>query len=342
MPARTYCRVFVTLRNADLASPASRRFDAAWFEIPLQLEPQREVLFGFPGNGFEGRLDAGETAGLFQGDNTFQRDRRTSQIVPSLTPAVGLEVRIGNEIHNRLGTSTDVGRGWVRLQDEHHGVLAGMRDMASLFPSGFEIGTDRLAVEMFSRQNPQHDLVFAWGAHETREMLFDFTSAGADPERFRACLQYPLMGRCDYERYRTTGAICGEAPPGERRRRRRILRPARQGLAAGGAPRRRSRASAFVFLRHHRRRQSVRPGRVPSDRFPAHPAAAGVSCKAVSVRCGRPIKRCCIRTTSTSRRARTASATCGPPPPTVSTAKAPAISSTTNIRIGPACRSTTI
>jgi len=129
---QTYCRAFVTLRNADLATAAPKRFDAAWFEIPLRLAPHREVRFGFPGNGFAGHLDGGDEAGLFQGDNVFQRDKRSTEIVPYLTPAIGLEVRIAGEIYNALGTSTDVARGWVRLEDEQHAVLAGMRDMASL------------------------------------------------------------------------------------------------------------------------------------------------------------------------------------------------------------------
>jgi hypothetical protein len=204
------CRVFVTLRNADLGTPAPRTFDAAWVELPLRLAGTRDVLFGFPGNGFSGSLAAGGTAHLFQGDNTFQRSARTGNILPNLTAAVGLEAVIGGATHNALGNSSDVARGWMRLQDATHAVLAGMRDFATLFPSGFDVQSDRIAVEMFSRYNTHTGLVFSWGAHETREIHLAFGAPGADPEPFRARLQYPLLGRCEFARYRDTGALCGE------------------------------------------------------------------------------------------------------------------------------------
>ncbi len=77
----------------------------------------------------------------------------------------------------------------MRVDDGRHAVLAGMRDLATLFPSGFDLRGDRLAVELFSRHNPKTDLVFSWGAHETREILFGFAPAGASGEAFRGRLQ---------------------------------------------------------------------------------------------------------------------------------------------------------
>lgn len=204
------CRAFVTLRNADLASPSVARFDAAWVELPLRLQGSRQVTFGFPGSGFSGTLEPAGTAHLFQGDNTFQRGARTGNILPNLTPAQGLEVVVNGATYNSLGSTSDVSRGWMRLQDGTHAVLAGMRDLATLFPSGFDVQGDRLAVELFSRCNSFRDLVFSWGTHETREILFEFAAAGVDPEPFRYRLQHPLAGRCSFEHYRDTGAIWGE------------------------------------------------------------------------------------------------------------------------------------
>lgn len=204
------CRAFVTLRNADVASPAVARFDAAWVELPVRLQGSRQVTFGFPGSGFAGTLGAAGAAHLFQGDNTFQRGARTGNILPYLTPAQGLEVVIDGATHNALGSTADVARGWMRLQDATQAVLAGMRDMATLFPSGFDVQGERLSVELFSRYNNLQNLVFSWGAHETRELLFEFAPAGADPEPFRYRLQHPLAARCTFEHYRDTGAIWGE------------------------------------------------------------------------------------------------------------------------------------
>jgi hypothetical protein len=201
---------FVTLRNADLASPSVRHFDAAWMEMPARLGAARDVLFGFPGNGFGAALPAGAGAHLLQGDNAYQREIHTNDITPTLTSALGLEVQIAGQTYNALGATSDVARGWMRLQDGQHAILAGMRDMAAQFPAGFDVRDDRVAVELFSRYNPRTDLIFSWGAHETRELLFDFGPHGADPEIFRARLQYPRFGRCDFTRYRDTGAVCGE------------------------------------------------------------------------------------------------------------------------------------
>ncbi len=204
------CRAFVTLRNADLATVAARTFDAAWLEMPLALGADREVRFGSSGGDFAAHVGTAGTAYLFQGDNQDQRDSRTVDLVPLLTPAVGLEVAIGGVPRHALGSAADVAPGWMRVDDGQHAVLAGMRDMAALFPSGFDLQGSRLAVELFSRHNPQTALVFSWGAHETREILLEFTSSGADPAGFDAAVRTPQIGRCEFERYRVTGALCGE------------------------------------------------------------------------------------------------------------------------------------
>jgi hypothetical protein len=204
------CRAFVTLTNGELASLSSKTFDSAWVEVPLELNAPRDVRFGFPAGDFEDQLAGGEAAHLFQGDNTFQRNNRTDWLLPYMCTAAGLEVELAGVTHNSLGSTGDVAEGWVRIQDNAKAVLAGVRDMATLFPSGFDVQGNVLAVEMFSRHNPLTGLVFSWGCHETREMLFDFANDGANPLNFQYDLQYPLLGRCTFERYRDTGAIYGE------------------------------------------------------------------------------------------------------------------------------------
>lgn len=204
------CRAFVTLRNAAAAAPLPRTFDAAWFELPLALAPGREVRFGFPGEGFWSRVGAGGAAHLFQGDNAGLRGSRTGDIAPRLTAANGLEVAFDGTPFNALGNPHDVARGWVRIDDGRHAVLAGMRDLAAQFPSGFDVRGDRLAVELFSRHNPTAGIVFSWGAHETREILLSFDATGASGEAFRSRMQWPLVGRVPFETYRDTGAFLGE------------------------------------------------------------------------------------------------------------------------------------
>ena len=204
------CRAFVTLRNADLATLAPRGFDAAWLELPLRLQPQRQVTFGTPEGSAGGALGPTGTAHLFQGDNGFQRGRRTIQVVPFLTPARGLEVVLDGAPLAVPGAAGGAAPGWMCLEDYAHAVLAGMRDFATLFPSGFDVGDSLLSIELFSRHNPKKELAFAWGAHETREVLVEFGLPGWDAADFHHHLQYPLLGRCDFERYRDTGAVAGE------------------------------------------------------------------------------------------------------------------------------------
>ncbi|MFQ5599420.1 MAG: hypothetical protein ACE5G2_02570 [Candidatus Krumholzibacteriia bacterium] len=204
------CRAFVTLRNGEIASLSAKTFDAAWVELPLQLGADRQVTFGARDASFSGALRPADTAHLFQGDNTYQRSGRTARILHLLTPAEGLEVAIADSLHHALGSTADVAPGWMRLQDDANAILAGMRDFATLFPSGFDVRGNLLGVEIFSRHNPMSDLIFSWGAHETREILFEFAAPGAAPEPFHYRLQFPLLGLCDFARYRDTGAIYGE------------------------------------------------------------------------------------------------------------------------------------
>ena len=116
-------RIFVTLRNADAAAPAPRVFHAAWFEVPLELAPEREVQFGFPGQGYSSRLSAAGTAHLFQADNIGERGTRTSEIAPLLTPGAGLDVVFDGVSFNALGSASDVARGWMRVDDGRYTVL---------------------------------------------------------------------------------------------------------------------------------------------------------------------------------------------------------------------------
>jgi len=204
------CRADVTLRNAALANLGTPAFDAAWFEVPLELGLDREVRFGTAGGSVAARIGDTGTAHLFQGDNAVARDGRTSELLPFLTPSVGLEIVIGSTTHAALGSPSDAASGWVRLDDGNRAVLAGLRDLAPLFPSGFDVQGSKLAVELFSRHNSKRGLVFSWGAHETREILLEFAASGADVQRFEARLVSPQLGRCEYERYRVTGALCGE------------------------------------------------------------------------------------------------------------------------------------
>lgn len=202
-------RAYVTLRNAELAALGPKSFDAAWVELPVALAAEREVEFGNrTGRPCAGFLGAGETAHLFQSDNRWRRDNRTGRILRYLATSRGLEVRIGEKVHNALGDPADVAAGWMRVSDASHAVLAGMRDLAPLFPSGLQVDPDRIAIDLFSRHNPQ-SLVFSWGAHETRELLFDF-SPTTTPEEFLETLEAPPLARCRFEQYRRSGAVFGE------------------------------------------------------------------------------------------------------------------------------------
>ena len=204
------CRLFVTLRNADFATQESQRFDAAWFEIPLGLTGPREVRFGFPGDGYAATLAPGARAQLYQADNTHLRHARTTSLLPYLGTDVGLAVAFDGIAYNTLGARGDVAEGWVRVDDGAHAVLAGMRDFAALFPAGFDVRGDCLAIDLFARQNAMRDLVFAWGAHETRELLFEWGPSASDPDTFANRLQRPALGRCEFSRYRDSGAFSGE------------------------------------------------------------------------------------------------------------------------------------
>ena len=108
---QSQCRVFVSLRNAELAALSPKSFDAAWIEVPLQLGSSRNVAFGFGGSGVSGNLSAGSPAHLFQADNTFQRSPRTDRITPYLCTADGVEISIALTVIGRTGVSERVRAG---------------------------------------------------------------------------------------------------------------------------------------------------------------------------------------------------------------------------------------
>jgi hypothetical protein len=206
------CRAFVTLRNADIAAATPWRFDAAWVELPVQLGAERQVRFGADDGArvFSAPLGPDGQASLFQGDNAQRRHPRTSRIVPHLTPALGFEVVMDGFTYAGLGDRQDAADGWMRLSDGERAVHVAMRDFAPLFPSGLQVTGNVVAVDLFARRNPQPGLVFSWGAHATREIVFAFGDAASDPLQLDARLRAPLVARCSFEHYRDTGSVLGE------------------------------------------------------------------------------------------------------------------------------------
>jgi hypothetical protein len=211
-PGSAACRAFVTLRNADIAAATAWRFDAAWVELPVEMDADRRVLFAADAGArvFSGPIGPSGEASLFQADNAQRRHGRTGRITPHLTPARGFEVIVDGVTQSGLGNPRDAADGWMWLTDGARAVHVAMRDFAPLFPSGLQVTGNVVAVDLFARRNPQRGLVFSWGAHETREIQFAFGTAADDPLRLDAHLRQPPIARCSFDHYRDTGGVFGE------------------------------------------------------------------------------------------------------------------------------------
>ncbi len=213
---KTYCRTFVSLKNAALSPKTAFTFDSAEVNVKVvsgahfSTQTSLDAAIG---------ADIGptETAYVYQAYSTQwgygQNDYGFAPI--NTTTQRGVEVKkVGGTTYRALtGSVSDYATGWAALEDPSGaGVTVGMRYMAQKWPAGFELSGDGTAsVQLFSKRNPKTGLKFAYGAYETRELMFDYhTSAPASRATFLYDMQHPVSARGPLSQYNESGAICGE------------------------------------------------------------------------------------------------------------------------------------
>lgn len=210
-------RAWVTMKNARGGGPATTfRFNSAEVVVPLALGAGTRFYTATSRGAVNDALAAGETAYVFQAQSTrFGWTENSYGDMPIGSSQYGVDVRkVGGTPYGvSSGSQNDYAEGWAALEDASgKGMAMALRWMPQFWPAGLEVSADgRASVELFSKRNAKTGIKFAWGAYETREMMFQFYAA---PPANRAAvlhaLQYPLVARAPLAQYASAGAIFGE------------------------------------------------------------------------------------------------------------------------------------
>jgi len=226
-----WVRTVVTLRNAASSQTSPVAVSSAEVDLPLSLGSGRAFSFGRYGTSpITGTFSGSETAYLFQavtriagasdgnGNEQWNNGVQTPPMEAIDTTAwnyvqKGLEIKQGTTVLNALSTvDATPAAGWAELYDANgKGVTFGYRWLNAYWPGGFEFDGDANAqVGLLSKHNSLGSISFAWGAWDTRELLFDFHTSGVDNDLVLWRLQYPLYARASLDQYTSAGAFLGE------------------------------------------------------------------------------------------------------------------------------------
>ena len=214
---KSYVRAWASMKNAKGGGPATTfLFNSAEIVVPLALGTGPRFQTSTSRGAVNDALASGETAYVFQARSSLYDWVENSYAEsPISTTQNGVEVRkVGGTVYQALsGNVADFADGWASLEDgSGKGVTIALRWMPQFGPAGLEVGADgHASVELFSKRNAKTGIKFAWGAYETREMMFNFY---ATPPANRSAamyeLQYPLAARAPLAQYASGGAIFGE------------------------------------------------------------------------------------------------------------------------------------
>ena len=220
---KSYVKTFVSLRNASTLVQVPALLSSAQVDLPVALGAGRSFSFGVQGSSPISRSFSGtETAYLFQAATRLQGPDNSSWTNPPMLKSgsgawdfsqQGLQVVQGSTTLNQLSNVDAPGaEGWGEIRDASgKGVTFALRWMSLYWPSGIEFdGNGKAQIELFSKRNSLSTISFAWGAWETRELLFDFHSSSGNNTAALYALQYPLLGRAPLGQYAQSGAFYGE------------------------------------------------------------------------------------------------------------------------------------
>lgn len=218
---KSYVKVYATMRNADATVATTQIFNSTELVIPLSLGSTKQFEFARKTDAVSGALDG--TAYLYQAFSTDKLggdwsywDQWEGPI--SRTGGAynfvqkGLEINNNGVTLNNLGNQDDWTRGWAELRDSSgKGLTVAVRWMSALWPAGFDVSANgTFRSELYSRHNSKTGLKFAWGAYDTREIMFDFHTTSIQNEAVLYRLQYPILARAPLSQYAKSGAFYGE------------------------------------------------------------------------------------------------------------------------------------
>ncbi|SCY91394.1 hypothetical protein, partial [Desulfoluna spongiiphila] len=136
----------------------------------------------------------------YMGESGLLRER--------LVPDVGLKVVNGASVIHELGNETDHTEGFASYFSRTKRINCGIRNLYGMWPAGFTMDDEgHLHIDIYSTYNSKDDIYFAFFAHDKRQVVLEFTKSAKEPERTFYAVQYPLIGRAEFQHYKDTRAI---------------------------------------------------------------------------------------------------------------------------------------
>lgn len=223
-----YVKITLTYKNADIDLRAPQYFNA--LELKLKLANTTSIEYNVaqetPENPWNGNLNSGQAAYLYQGHNTKGRIHYDNSCYIWDPPVAGTcdenftyeydttvsgltFVSAGNQ-ELSLGDESRYTQGWANATTNNGwGAAVAYRWMNAYWPSSFEIdGDGEIEIGLYSKYNAKTNIRYNWGTHESRELIVDFHQGAKDnSEGTLYLLQYPLVARAAFEQYQQSGAF---------------------------------------------------------------------------------------------------------------------------------------
>ena len=227
---KSYVKTFVTMKNANpievKVDVYSKNFNSMEVVVPVNLNGDNSFVFSTSKGDFQRNFtDGSDNAYLFQsysGDHKNEGHRDDCSTVGCMFDFVGrgLVVNHGGVALHELGNISEWANesangwtnGWAEINDStEKGMTIAMQWMSGYWPAGFDLyGDGKASVEIFSK-NAQYSnadpLIFSYGRHETRTLMFDFHTSSIDNELMIKRLEAPIVARNSVEYYRDTKVI---------------------------------------------------------------------------------------------------------------------------------------
>jgi uncharacterized protein YjdB len=237
---KSYVKGFVSMTNQQSAYLADVLFNSMDATVQLSgLGSSQTALFSRTSDTTTQTLAANTTAYLYQGYTSyrlgydtvaacgFSNDGDWDPPIPgscsgsggTYTPTstlLGFAINNNGTAVNSLGTDATQHTGdYAQLSDGTNSLTVAQKWMAAYWPADFQFtrssGNTNVVVSLYSKYNTKTSLKFAYGAQETREIMWDFETSVLSPaSNILYHLEYPLVAYAPYTQYASTGAIYGE------------------------------------------------------------------------------------------------------------------------------------
>lgn len=205
-------RLDLIIKNAEISSYSAKTFESLRIELPTTMANPSYMFSTGPQTKSQGAIN--DTAYLYQGYSSHKYVQYlggAELLKERLVPDIGLKVTNGTNIIKNLGNENDYSEGFASIYTENKNINCGIRNLHGMWPAGFTMKQDgSLFIDIFSPHNSKDDILFAFYAHDKRQIVLEFSKEAKDPKKTFYTLQYPLAGLAEFQQYKDTKAVYTE------------------------------------------------------------------------------------------------------------------------------------